>query len=205
MNGGPAVPGDGPAAYPLTIIVGNAAITLRLMNQADREAILAFARSLPAHDLLFLRRDITQEPAVDEWLHEIASGRTVSILAVAEGGVAGYASVYRSELPWSAHVAELRVTVGPALRGKGLGRRLTGEAFACALTMGIEKMVAQMTFDQTNAIAVFEGLGFRPEAILRDHVKDAEGKKHDLLILSHEVRQFAPERQTTGVMRAFGR
>ena len=75
------------------------------------------------------------------------------------------------------------------MRGKGLGRVLTEAIFAQALEHGIEKMVAQMTIDQKGAIATFEELGFRPEALLRDHVKDRYGEKHDLLVYSHDVRR----------------
>jgi RimJ/RimL family protein N-acetyltransferase len=88
------------------------------------------------------------------------------------------------------------------MRGKGLGRLLTQEAFALALELGIEKMVAQMTVDQKGAIAVFEGMGFRPEALLRDHVKDREGKKHDLLVLSHDVARFQSQMDAYGVSEA---
>ena len=87
------------------------------------------------------------------------------------------------------------------MRGKGLGR-LTQEAFALALELGIEKMVAQMTVDQKGAIAVFEGMGFRPEALLRDHVKDRERKKHDLLVLSHDVARFQSQMDAYGVGEA---
>jgi len=41
-----------------------------------------------------------------------------------------------------------------------------------------------------SSLTVFEGMGFRPEALLRDQVKDREGHKHDLLILAHEVAKF---------------
>ncbi len=89
------------------------------------------------------------------------------------------------------------------MRGAGLGRVLTQEAFATALAGGIDKMVAQMTLDQKGAIATFEGLGFRPEALLRDHVKDRDGNKHDLLMLSHEVAKFEAQRAAYGVNQAF--
>jgi RimJ/RimL family protein N-acetyltransferase len=81
---------------------------------------------------------------------------------------------------------------------------LTQEAFANALGLGIEKMVAQMTLDQKGAIATFEGLGFRPEALLRDHVKDREGRTHDLLVLSHDVARFEAQRAAYGVADALG-
>jgi RimJ/RimL family protein N-acetyltransferase len=190
--------------YPETRSVGGREVTLRYMTPADKAAILKFARALPEHDLLFLRRDITEEPAVDDWIGEIEDGEIVTILGVDGDDVLGYATIHRSQLRWSAHVAELRVMISESMRGRGLGRLLTQEAFAHALESGIDKVIAQMTLDQKGAISVFEGLGFRPEALLRDHVKDRDGNKHDLLILSHEVARFEAALQAYGVGEAFG-
>ena len=189
-------------SYPRTVSLGGNSVTLRHMSEADGPTALAFARALPAHDLLFLRRDITQPEAIEIWLSGIKRGRITSVLAEADGKVQGYATVDRGELSWSPHVAELRVLVAESMRGKGLGRLLTQEAFAIALGLGIEKIVAQMTVDQKGAIAVFEGMGFRPEALLRDQVKDREGRKHDLLILAHEVAKFQAQMDAYGVTKA---
>jgi L-amino acid N-acyltransferase YncA len=188
--------------YPRQLDLKGTRVTLREMGGSDGSVALAFARALPAHDLLFLRRDITQPEAIDIWLGGIARGRITSVLAESDGTVQGYATVDRGELSWSPHVAELRVLVSAAMRGKGLGRLLTQEAFAIALGLGIEKIVAQMTVDQKGAIAVFEGMGFRPEALLRDQVKDREGRKHDLLILAHEVARFHAQMEAYGVTKA---
>jgi len=190
-------------SYPVTHKAGNKDVTLRLMTTADKPGILAFARALPEHDLLFLRRDITEDAAVDDWVNEMKSGEIVTILAEYKGDIVGYATIHRSLLRWTAHVAELRVMVAESMRGAGLGRVLTQEAFANALAGGIEKMVAQMTLDQKGAIATFEGLGFRPEALLRDQVKDRQGNTHDLLVLSHEVAKFEAQRAAYGVNQAF--
>ena len=195
---------EGIRTYPVTHRAGNQDITLRPMTADDKAAVLAFARGLPEHDLLFLRRDITQEPAMDDWVAELKSGEIATILALRGNEVVGYATIHRSLLRWTAHVAELRVMIAESMRGAGLGRVLTQEAFATALSEGIEKMVAQMTLDQKGAIATFEGLGFRPEALLRDQVKDRDGNKHDLLVLSHEVARFEAQRAAYGVADAFG-
>lgn len=194
---------EGARTYPATHKAGNKDVTLRLMTPADKAGILAFARALPEHDLLFLRRDITQDSAVEDWIREMQTGEIVTILAESGSQVVGYATIHRSDLRWTAHVAELRVMVAESMRGAGLGRILTQEAFANALVGGIEKMVAQMTLDQKGAIATFEGLGFRPEALLRDQVKDRQGNKHDLLVLSHEVAKFEAQRAAYGVGQAF--
>jgi RimJ/RimL family protein N-acetyltransferase len=189
--------------YPREVPLKDGLVTLRHLAASDREAALAFARALPAHDLLFLRRDITRPEVIDLWLEGIARGRVTSVLAERGGVVQGYATVDRGELSWSPHVAELRVLVAAPMRGNGLGRVLTQEAFALALGLGIEKIIAQMTVDQKGARAVFEGMGFRPEALLRDHVKDRDGRKYDLLILSHDVAKFQAQMDAYGITLAF--
>jgi RimJ/RimL family protein N-acetyltransferase len=173
-------------AYPRTVADG---FELRLMSPGDRDAVLAFARALPEHDLLFLPRDISQPKVLDAWIREIERGELTTILAWRDDGVVGCATIVQDTLSWSPHVAELRVVVLPQARGHGLGRQLGEDAFALAAPLGIEKFVAQMTADQTAAIAVFESMGYRAEALLRDHVRDRNGVKHDIVILSHDVAQ----------------
>lgn len=190
--------------YPSKITIGGRNVTLRYMSATDKAGVLTFARALPEHDLLFLRRDITEDREVDAWIEDIDAGIVKSVLAVEGGAIVGYGTVHRNDLRWSSHVAELRVMVAESMRGKGLGRVLTQEAFAVALEEGIEKMMAQMTLDQKGAITTFEGLGFRPEALLRDHVKDRQGNLHDLLVLSHDVATFERTRAAYGVGQAFG-
>ena len=179
--------------------------TLRLMTRDHADDVLAFARSLPEHDLLFLRRDITRSDQVEIWLDRVEAGLTTSLLLIdPDGAVDGYATVDRNDLPWSPHVAELRILVTPQLREQGVGRLLTEEAFRIALEMGVEKIIGQMTIDQQQAINVFRTLGFKPEAVLRDHVKDREGAKHDLVILSHDVAAGQRSKAATGVLEAVG-
>ena len=194
---------DGVRAYPMTRKIGGREVTFRYMSDGDKEGMLAFARALPEHDLLFLRRDITQPAAVDSWLRDIKAELISTVLATVDSNIVGYGTIHRNDLRWSSHVAELRVMVAEAMRGKGLGQVLTQEAFAIALASGIEKVIAQMTLDQKGAIATFEGIGFRPEALLRDHVRDRDGNKHDLLVLTHEVAKFEAAMNAYGVNEAF--
>jgi len=53
----------------------------------------------------------------------------------------------------------------------------------------MEKLSVQMTVDQQAAIALFESLGFKAEALLREHVRDIDGRKHDIVVLGHNVAQ----------------
>ena len=189
--GGNDTGGHAPS-YPLTLSCEGDEVQLRFMTATDQFAVLAFARGLPTHDLLFLRRDISQASVVAAWTKEIMEGSITSMLALCEGVVVGCLAVVRDEFSWSAHVGDIRIVVTPAMRGKGLGRLLAQEALALAGTMKLRKLTAQMTADQHGAISVFESLGFREEALLRNHVADRGGTTHDLAILSLYLAADSP-------------
>lgn len=179
--------------YPWTTNVDGVRLAFRLMEPSDREAMLEFARSLPNDDLIFLRTDITAPKTVDTWISQVKSGRSITVLAETEGKIAGYATIHTNDALWTRHVGELRVLVGREHRGLGLGKRLTNEAFAIAKDLGLKKITAQMPTEQRGARQVFERLGFRPEALLADHVMSRDGQTHDLLIMSYDVAGFNNE------------
>jgi len=51
-------------------------------------------------------------------------------------------------------------------------------------------------------MAVFEGLGFKPEALLRDNVRDGAGQKHDIATFAHDVTQFHAQMEVYGLTDA---
>src|SRR6202011_407199 len=180
----------GVAPYPRTVALSGGDVKLRFMRAGDEAAVMAFARELPAHDLLFLPRDITHPKVLAAWVSEIERGAMTTLLAFRGGAVLGCATIVRDPLSWSPHVAELRIVVSRSARGQGLGRVLSTAAGELAVATGTEKLIAQMTPDQIGAVTVFETMGYRAEALLRDHVKDGDGVKHDLVILSLDVERF---------------
>jgi RimJ/RimL family protein N-acetyltransferase len=185
--------------YPRTVPIARGEVLLAPMTPADEADLLAFARVLPVHDLLFLRRNITQPKVLAAWAAELEAGSIVSLVARESGMVVGCTAVVRDELSWSPHVGELRVLVSPEARDRGLGRVLIQESFLVALDLQLEKLVAQMTVDQTRAMTVFEELGFKPEALLREHVRSPDGRKHDLVVLSHDVARFQAQMDAYGL------
>jgi len=176
------------AAYPRAVTLSSgSAIQLRLMTPADADRIVAFARALPADDLLFLRTDITDPGVVAQWVRNLGAGRTITVLAEADGDLAGYASLHYSEINWQRHLGEIRLQAGARFRSQGLGRALAGEIFGIARGLKLRKLVAQMTTDQRGAVATFERLGFRPEALLQDFVMDRAGRTRDLMVMAYDV------------------
>src|ERR1041385_3230094 len=174
-------------------------IEFRLMSPADEAAVLEFAQKLPTHDLLFLPRTISQPKVLSAWIKEIERGAITSLLAVTGGKVVGCGTLVRDPHSWSPHVGEIRMVVSTDVRGQGVGRALSQETFALALGAGLEKLSVQMTVDQQGAIALFESLGFKAEALLHDHVRDVGGRKHDIVVLGHNVAQVQAQLEAYGV------
>jgi L-amino acid N-acyltransferase YncA len=174
--------------YPYRITLdNNIEVSLRLMTPADTHRIVTFARSLPVDDLLFLRMDITKLNVVAQWGQNLKEGRTVTVLAEVDSEVAGYASLHHNEVTWQRHIGEIRIQVGSRYRSQGLGRALAGAIFAVARNLKLRKIVAQMTPDQHGAIATFERLGFRTEALLHDFVIDRMDCARDLMVMTFDV------------------
>lgn len=169
---------------------------IRRVRAEDEAAIIAFAQGLPEHDLLFLGRDLRQPRVVRAWMRAIGSGRIDSIVAETDSGVLmGTAALVRDPLSWSAHVGEVRLLVGTGHRGAGIGRDMLQAILAIAGGHGLEKLTAAMTTDQINSIVLFESLGFRGEARLKDQVRDPSGNPHDLVILAQTMAQVGAKKK----------
>jgi L-amino acid N-acyltransferase YncA len=166
---------------------GGRGFQIRLMERADRDTVLSFARALPADDLLYLRFDLTNATTVDAWLADIEVLRVFTILAWEDGELIGEASLLQSGADWTRHRGDIRMIVGPAARGEGLGHFLAEEIFVIAELLGLSKLAAEMSHDQLGAQSVFRGLGFEPVALLPGFVVDREGRERDLLVMAYDV------------------
>jgi L-amino acid N-acyltransferase YncA len=163
-------------------------IPLRLMGTGDKAKILEFARGLPEEDLLFLRSDITDPVAVDDWIKGIDQGTTVTLLAEPDAELAGYASLHVNPLRWTRKVGEISINTARDWRSRGLGESLCAEIVALAGTLELHKLTAQMVADHKSARALFERLGFHVEAILPDWVEGRENQSRDLLLMAYDLR-----------------
>lgn len=177
--------------YPVTENFGGHPITFKLMRPQDEatveQAVLKFAQSLPAGDLVFLRMDITQPDVVREWVENILRGRTITVLAEENGEVVGYGNLHLSKLQWTRHIGEIRVLVSAKFRGLGVGERIVDELKKIAQELGLLRVIAHIASNQPRVRAMFERLDFHAEALLTDWLKDRNHQKHDLVIMSHEI------------------
>jgi ribosomal protein S18 acetylase RimI-like enzyme len=157
---------------------------IRHIDGGDQDRLARFLERVPDADRTFFKEDVDDPQASHVWMHP-GPGRTV---AVEDGEVVGWLAVVPKP-GWASHVGEVRLIVDPAHRGRGIGRMLARRAVLEALDLGLEKMVVEVIAVQEPTIAMFRSLGFEPEALLTDHVRDRNGDRRDLMVLSHSVQE----------------
>ncbi|GGC16962.1 N-acetyltransferase [Novosphingobium marinum] len=181
------------------LTIAGSPVEFRSMRRGDEDAIRRFAETVPSHDLLFLQRDIRSAKVVDAWLEQIERGYIRSTIAIGDDGIIGCNALVRDDLSWSPHVADIRIISAPGARGEGLGRALAQDCLLGAAEMDLAKLTVRMTPDQDAALKLFEDMGFVPEALLREHVKDADGQSRDILILALDLGKQAAQQRLYGL------
>lgn len=153
----------------------------------DAERLRAFFARVPDEDRGFI--DDLEDPAVQRrWLE---SHRGVRLAALTEEGEFAALSAAWPGHGRSRHVGLLRLIVDPAHRRRGVGQTLARRTLAVALRRGLTKLTVEVVAEQQGTIDMFLGLGFQPEALLRDQLRDSDGALHDVVLLAHLADEAA--------------
>jgi ribosomal protein S18 acetylase RimI-like enzyme len=174
-------------------------VDIQPISESLIDQVEAFLRRIPESDYNSFAEDVLAPRTAESWLSDSRGQRAV---AVGPGErVDGYVAVIPL-VGWSSHVGSLRLVVDPAERGRGTGRALARHGLLAGLHLGLSKIVVEVVADATPAIGMFEALGFRPEALLQDHVRDRAGGLRDLIVLSHLVDDTWSSLHTVGIADA---
>jgi L-amino acid N-acyltransferase YncA len=168
---------------------------IRRIEPGDRAALERFLDGIPDADRTFLKEDVADPDVVAAW---VRPGDARSI-ALDGGDVVGYVAVIPLH-GWSSHVGEVRIVVEPEHRGRGVGQALARHAVLEALELGVAKLVVEVIAEQEALVAMFRALGFEPEALLVDHVRDRSGELRDLLVLAHSVEEQWASMAAAGIV-----
>jgi putative acetyltransferase len=109
-------------------------------------------------------------PRAADWKRKLESPPEglFSLVAVAGGKVIGAAGLHRDAHPARAHVASVGIAVHDAHSGKGAGRALMGGLIDQADNwIGYRRLELTVFTHNARAIALYEGLGFEREGLLK--------------------------------------
>jgi RimJ/RimL family protein N-acetyltransferase len=168
----------------LEALKNGTAVVLRAPTMEDVETLRKFFLSLPPEDQKYLRDDVTRREVVERRIRQSLSGEVRRILALVGDDVVAVGALEFAGERWQRHIGEIRVVVGQQHRGLRLGAMLIAELFQDAQKQEVEKVVVRIAAGQVAARKICEGLGFRVDAVLPDHIKDSEGKLHAQVIMS---------------------
>jgi GNAT superfamily N-acetyltransferase len=102
---------------------------------------------------------------------EVADGRGAFLVLSLGGAPVGCGALRRID----AETAELkRMYVSPAVRGRGLGRRLVAALEAEARGMGVRRLVLETGVRQAAALALYRATGFVPIPLFGEYLRSPE-------------------------------
>jgi ribosomal protein S18 acetylase RimI-like enzyme len=168
---------------------------IRPIQPGDEAALIRFFDRIPESDRTFLKEDVDDPDVVAEWARPSAA----RAIATEDGEVVGSVAVVPLH-GWSSHVGEIRLVVAPEHRGRGLGRALARRAVLDALDLSLAKLVVEVIADQASLVGMFRSLGFEPEALLTDHVRDRAGELRDLMVLANSVEGHFAAMAAAGIV-----
>jgi ribosomal protein S18 acetylase RimI-like enzyme len=160
--------------------------SVRLLTDEDGPEFVDFVSRVPEGERRFLQEDLTDpETAFTTYFPRERARRLIAVdeRVGGRGDIVGIAGAF-PEGGWSSHVAELRVLVSAAHRRLGIGRMLAHAAVVEALRLGCTHVFVEVIAEQDALVAMFQDLGFEPQALLPDFVRDGSGGFHDLMVLT---------------------
>ena len=137
-------------------------VTLRPFAWSDIPAITAIYRHYVDNTAITFDTEAPGEPAMAEKFGNIVRLGHPLIVAEEDGKVLGYAyaSTYRPR-PAYRFTCEDSIYLDPVATGRGVGKALLTELITEARAYGFRQMIAVITADTANSIAIHEKFGFR--------------------------------------------
>jgi ribosomal protein S18 acetylase RimI-like enzyme len=176
-------------------------VRVRELGEDDGDALREFFAAVPAEDRTFFKDDVTDPGAGRRWVED---RRSVRRLAVDDDGAILAFAALSPGVERTSHVADLRLVVAARARGQGLGRAVARHMLLEAVRAGFKKVTVDVAAENTGAIQMFRGMGFVPEALLRDQLCDPDGQLHDLVVLAHGVDETWAALATAGIGEDLG-
>lgn len=177
--------------YPKELSLKNSkAVELRLLTEEDIDKLVDFFQKLPIKDRMYLRIDVMKRENILKRFGTIDYNNMFPVIALSGEKIIAIGTMFRSQFGWMRNLGELRVVVSPEYQREGLCTILTKELFFHSLTTDMYKIQAELMENQRSAISCFERLGFKQEAVLKKHVTDIKGNRHNLIIMSLDIQEM---------------
>lgn len=156
----------------------------------DAAALIQAVDSVAREGRYFLRSRFQVEVQKErEFITKTADEGNLMLLAMVDGLLVGWLTLFRGHQEFRRHTAELGIGVLRGYRGLGIGTALMEYALAWAAEHDIEKVNLGVRANNDPAQDLYRKLDFVVEGRRMGDIKDHKGRYYDTVEMAYFVRQ----------------
>ena len=180
------------AAYPKEISLRDGStLTVRPLESGDADRLLDFFLGVPEDERFFLKDDVTAPELIREWTQHLDFDRALPLVALNNGQIIAEGVLVRRRGKARSHVGEVRVTVTPSWRDKGIGTALIRELCDIANDAELDRVLFEVVADcEANAREAAEAMGFVGAGTIEGGARDVSGHLHDIVVLAMPLGKY---------------
>jgi ribosomal protein S18 acetylase RimI-like enzyme len=134
-----------------------------------------------------LRNDVTDPKVIENWILDLDYDVLLPLVALDINHIVANGTLEFDPVGWTKHQGEIRITCDPHFRKKGLATILIKNLMRTAVDVGLEQLTAEIAPALDEAYFLFEKLGFKEAAVLKDFIKDLKDNYQDLVLMVKNV------------------
>jgi L-amino acid N-acyltransferase YncA len=128
---------------------------------------------------------------IGAWLDKLDYDRALPLVAIDGGEVVAEAVLIRRRGNARSHIGEVRVTVDPRWRERGLGTILIRELCDVADDGELDRVLFEVVADvEAQALQAAEAMGFVRVGVLEGGARDQQGHLHDVVLLAMPLGKY---------------
>ena len=176
--------------YPKSeVLKDGSQITIRPLRKEDEKILHEYFLRLPPEDRMCLRDDVTDPKVIENWILDLDYDVVLPLVALDVDQIVANGTLQFDPVGWTKHQGEIRITCDPGYRKKGLATTLIENLMWIAADFGLEQLTAEIAPALDEAYFLFEKLGFKEAAVLKDFIKDLKDNYQDLVLM---VKNISP-------------
>ena len=166
-------------------MIFGSSVDLYPISLDDTSLIVKWRNSPQVKENFIFRDDITPENHIEYYRKYIETGKIEQFMIVEKATSSSIGCVYLRDIDYQNSRAEFGIFIGEdSCRGKGYGREST--LLLCSYgfeTLNLHKIMLRVFPFNKSAIRMYESVGFKQEAYLKDDIK-VNGKYEDIIFMS---------------------
>ena len=157
---------------------------IRPLEKNDASKLGEFYAAIPEKDRWFMRYNVMDPAVIRKLIDSIETGEVYSTVALSDDRIIAHARLHLGRFGSTQHLGRLRIMVLPEYRHKRLGTWMLLDLIQMGMDKGLNDIRADFVMGVEDAgIEAAEKLDFFKNAVLKEYVKDPQGKRHDLLVM----------------------